>query len=688
LKFGFLDYLGRVRGAARFEKLSNIIVVFCYTALFVSMYIRYWKYQNGDVVDVTSDAAVKVSFVFCILAAWLYLYYFLMGFDHTGRFVLVIYRIVTLDVPFFVTFYLIVLVAFGCAISLLTNSGNTSPGYGFLNLLITIFSLIQVTVSMQQNGNYNSQISVANVSPDLVLVFNVVFTSFYIVVVLMFLNLLIAIINSTYGKLIEYDDALLLIEKYNIMSAMQSSMWLNERSLRELPQSYSVRVDDYVGEQVIASSGSATNNDYDEMNVSKLHLLNPNLNNRRTSSGVVLHKRSIDMNNSNNTTSNNNNREEGGENAISLSEDLPTHYAFEMLDEDKAWWDISDTTTETDGGSGTSSNNNNNNINNNGGGGNSTPNQSKKKVILLLIMPQNDFHEGYGVKGNDSSGGSAAGEYLPRGSLAVPGSNEDSIRIRDMIRKNRDSIDEIIVAMDSHYATHIAHAIFWKKGPKHPDGRTSRMNRHPEPFTVITHNDVVEKIWVPVQEENVSLIEWCEKYTKELEKKGRLKLTIWPQHCIIGSPGHAVVPPINEAIQEWAILRNRTIRYEMKGTNLFTEMYSILAAEVEDQTDPTTGMDWDLLAELKIADKILVCGQALRYCSCSGTSTRSVAMRVIYLFTYLLIYLLLLRHNNYLQSLRELHSHGYFETLAQRSRQITSSEKRLVRLITIHLLFQ
>ena len=49
------------------------------------------------------------------------------------------------------------------------------------------------------------------------------------------------------------------------------------------------------------------------------------------------------------------------------------------------------------------------------------------------------------------------------------------------------------------------------------------------------------------------------------------------------------------------------------GTNLFTEMYSILAAEVEDQTDPSTGMDWDLLAELKIADKILICGQALRY---------------------------------------------------------------------------
>ena len=226
--------------------------------------------------------------------------------------------------------------------------------------------------------------------------------------------------------------------------------------------------------------------------------------------------------------------------------------------------------------------------------------RNKKKVILLLIMPQNDFHEGYGMQGEDN--------YIPRGSLAVPGSNQDSLRIRDMIRKNRDNIDEIIVAMDSHYPTHIAHAIFWKKGPKHPDFKSA--NRHPEPFTVITHNDILEDIWIPVQ---VKLIDICKHYTKELEKKGRLKLTIWPQHCIIGSPGHAVVPPINDALQEWAVYRHKTVRYEMKGMNLFTEMYSILAAEVEDQTDPTTGMDWDLLAELKIADKILICGQALRY---------------------------------------------------------------------------
>ena len=262
------------------------------------------------------------------------------------------------------------------------------------------------------------------------------------------------------------------------------------------------------------------------------------------------------------------------------------NYAFEMLDEDQTWWGSLDT-FETDASG--------------------SYNEMKQKVILLIIMPQNDFHEGFGEKGQPG--------YYPRGSLAVPGSNEDSWRIRDMIRSHMDDIDEIVVAMDSHYPTHIAHAIFWRRGLKHPDLNTrsssGSSSQHPDPFTVITHKDIVEDVWRPVQEDEY-LLEWCKYYTKELEKKGRLQLTIWPQHCIIGTDGHATVPPINDAIQEWAQRRNKSVRYEMKGKNLYTEMYSILAAEVEDPTDPTTGMDWDLLAELKIADKILVCGQALR----------------------------------------------------------------------------
>ena len=59
--------------------------------------------------------------------------------------------------------------------------------------------------------------------------------------------------------------------------------------------------------------------------------------------------------------------------------------------------------------------------------------------------------------------------------------------------------------------------------------------------------------------------DWLRKYTSTLEFKGDFKLTIWPEHCIIGSHGHSIVPVINEALQEWALKSKRPINYVLKG---------------------------------------------------------------------------------------------------------------------------
>ena len=107
---------------------------------------------------------------------------------------------------------------------------------------------------------------------------------------------------------------------------------------------------------------------------------------------------------------------------------------------------------------------------------------------------------------------------------------------------------------------------------------------------------------------------WCLKYTKELEKKENLKLTIWPEHCIIGSVGHAVTPDINIAVQKWAKKTKSSVHYVLKGQNCHTEMYSALMAEVEDERDPRTSLNTSLLARINLADRVIVCGQALSHC--------------------------------------------------------------------------
>jgi hypothetical protein len=110
--------------------------------------------------------------------------------------------------------------------------------------------------------------------------------------------------------------------------------------------------------------------------------------------------------------------------------------------------------------------------------------------------------------------------------LAVPGANEDSARIAAMIKKHKADIHEIYVSLDSHQPSHIAHAMFWCRGD---DGLTQ-----PAPFTCITHDDVAKGIWRP-RDSRVETFNWCMYYTELLERKGQMKLVIWPQHCIIGS---------------------------------------------------------------------------------------------------------------------------------------------------------
>jgi nicotinamidase-related amidase len=195
-------------------------------------------------------------------------------------------------------------------------------------------------------------------------------------------------------------------------------------------------------------------------------------------------------------------------------------------------------------------------------------------IKLFIIDPQVDFH--------------------PGGSLAVPGADEDSKRIADMIKKNKHNIHDIFVSLDSHHPSHIAHAVFWvdKKGNK------------PAPFTTITYKDVVDRVWLP-RDDSAEILKWCKKYTKALERKGRMTLTIWPDHCIIGTKGHAIEAIINEALQEWASYSKRPVTYVMKGQNCRTEMYSALEAEVEDPLDSSTALNIDLVSMLQVSGRVI-----------------------------------------------------------------------------------
>lgn len=202
-------------------------------------------------------------------------------------------------------------------------------------------------------------------------------------------------------------------------------------------------------------------------------------------------------------------------------------------------------------------------------------------VTLLIIDPQNDF-------------------VSSRGSLSVPGAAADMDRLASMIRRLSPKIDDIQVTLDSHRRVDISHPMWF---------RNSAGNK-PSPFTMISANDLRSGVWstyLPSYRTRTL------QYLETLEAGGRYPHLIWPEHCLIGSEGHGIWPNLLDAIHEWegsfALAGMVT-----KGSNMWTEHFSGIKAEVTDPSDPSTQVNNDLIRTLEESDQIVIAGEALSHC--------------------------------------------------------------------------
>lgn len=208
---------------------------------------------------------------------------------------------------------------------------------------------------------------------------------------------------------------------------------------------------------------------------------------------------------------------------------------------------------------------------------------SIKKVHLLLIDPQFDFCD-------------------PSGALYVDGAQEDMERVAEMIRRLGGRLYDIHVTLDQHHIMDVAHPAMWRG----TDGK------NPNPFTIISYEDVESGTWTPTIP---SLYRRMLEYTKALKVGDRYPLCIWPPHCLIGSPGAAIVKPIADALNEWAVNEGGTIDFVSKGSNIYTEHYSAVMAEVPDPQDPSTRLNAKLVNDtLEPADMIILAGEAGSHC--------------------------------------------------------------------------
>lgn len=203
------------------------------------------------------------------------------------------------------------------------------------------------------------------------------------------------------------------------------------------------------------------------------------------------------------------------------------------------------------------------------------------RIDLVIIDPQNDFCD-------------------PNGSLFVSGANHDMTRLAGLIKRLKGKLDNIHVTLDSHQKVHIAHPIFWRNS----------QGQHPAPFTIISVDDVKNGVWTPTKPR---FFKWGLSYVESLAKGGKYPLCIWPEHCKIGTWGQGVYQPVMEALDEWQG-EFATVDWVTKGSNILTEHYSAIVADVPNPEDPKTLMNVDFLNTVNEADVVLLAGEAGSHC--------------------------------------------------------------------------
>ena len=233
LKFGLkqFGYGGMVRGSSMLENICSALecVFFC-IACIVKVYLR--DKRDGFNYD---DSPVRIFIALTALVSWIRMYYVLMGFELTGKFVVIVFNILGKDIPLFLCVYVTILLGFGSshAILSLTDKERTIEG-GFRHFFLSIWGLFKYTMDGQNFGIFDNAV----VYDDAEWLYQILQVSYNLCIVLLMLNLLIAMMSETYADLNNKSQIILARERYNMMCSFE--MGLSEQEKQEVTRRYAI----------------------------------------------------------------------------------------------------------------------------------------------------------------------------------------------------------------------------------------------------------------------------------------------------------------------------------------------------------------------------------------------------------------------------------------------------------------
>jgi nicotinamidase-related amidase len=193
------------------------------------------------------------------------------------------------------------------------------------------------------------------------------------------------------------------------------------------------------------------------------------------------------------------------------------------------------------------------------------------------------------------------------------GAVDDNRRLCEFLYRNLGTISELVPTLDTHRALQVFHPLWL----------VDEEGRHPEPYTLVSPEDVESGRWQvnPEAVESVGFeADYAQRqllhYTRKLAESGKYNLTIWPYHALLGGIGHAIVSSVEEAIFFHTVARSSQPNFQPKGQNPLTEHYSVFGPEVTEGPDGETiaGLNEALIQELLAFDAVIVAGQAKSHC--------------------------------------------------------------------------
>jgi nicotinamidase-related amidase len=203
-------------------------------------------------------------------------------------------------------------------------------------------------------------------------------------------------------------------------------------------------------------------------------------------------------------------------------------------------------------------------------------------------------------------------DFIEGGALPVTGGTKALDNIVNFINKHNKDIYEINATLDSHHYRHIAHPVCWvDEHGNHPYPFPDFTNLNAAPV-IITLADIDAGKW---RSSHPKLQQTQREYVELLEQsKNRFPLIIWNPHCIIGTQGHALYPPLSDILNQWES-EPRLVDFVTKGSNWKREHYSAIKAEVIDPKDPVnTGLNTKMIERIVKADRVIWTGLASSHC--------------------------------------------------------------------------